>query len=82
MRKMRVGFLMLSLTVMWVAGARAQAPTGADLAAKANAAYSAKDWTEAARLYEQLANAEPENTRYWFRLGASAQSIGQHKKAL
>ena len=82
MRKMGIVFLMLLLTIMGVVAARAQEAASADVAAKANAAYTAKNWTEAARLYEQLANAEPGNARYWYRLGVSAQSGGRLEKAL
>ena len=82
MRKMGIVFLMLLLTIMGVVAARAQEAASADVAAKANAAYTAKNWTEAARLYEQLANAEPGNARYWYRLGVAAQSGGRLEKAL
>ena len=82
MRKMSIGFLMLLLTIMAGARARAQEAPSADAAAKANAAYTAKNWAEAVRLYEQLAIAEPGNARYWYRLGVAAQSGGRLEKAL
>jgi len=48
----------------------------------ANAAYQAKDWEKAATLYGSLAQSDPKNFRYWYRLGASEQNLGQNQKAL
>src|SRR5581483_2683311 len=48
----------------------------------ANAAYQAKDWTKAASLYANMAQAEPKNFRYWYRLGVAEQSLGEKQKDL
>ncbi|MFL6354314.1 MAG: TPR end-of-group domain-containing protein [Bryobacteraceae bacterium] len=51
-------------------------------AAQADAVYEAKNWSEAAKLYSDLANANPAVARYWYRLGVAAQASGQHERAL
>lgn len=48
----------------------------------ANSAYQEKDWPKAALLYDQLAHAQPESYRSWYRLGVCLQRTGQHQKAL
>lgn len=53
-----------------------------DTAAAANAAYQQKDWTTAAKLYGELAQANPKNPRYWYRLGVSQRATGQNEQAL
>ena len=50
-------------------------------AAAANAAYQAKDWANAELLYKKLAQAQPDNGRNWYRLGASLQATGKHEQA-
>ena len=51
-------------------------------AAQADAAYEAKNWSEATKLYSDLADANPSVARYWYRLGVAAQASGQHERAL
>ena len=48
----------------------------------ANSAYQEKDWPKAALLYDQLAHAQHESYRSWYRLGVCLQRTGQHQKAL
>ena len=55
---------------------------GQDNAAAANAAYQHKDWAAAAKLYGELAQTDPKNPRYWYRLGASLRATGQNEQAL
>jgi tetratricopeptide (TPR) repeat protein len=51
-------------------------------AAEANAAYEAKDWARAARLYEELSKEKDAPPRVWLRLGASLRSLGKYDEAL
>jgi tetratricopeptide repeat protein len=53
-----------------------------DAAAQADAAYQAKNWSEAIKLYSDLADANPALARYWYRLGVAAQASGQHERAV
>ena len=48
--------------------------------AQADAAYEAKNWSEATKLYRDLADANPAVARYWYRLGVAAQASGQHRR--
>jgi tetratricopeptide (TPR) repeat protein len=50
--------------------------------AEASAAYNAKDWTKAARLYEPMVKAHPEIPRLWFRLATSQQELGKLDQAV
>jgi tetratricopeptide (TPR) repeat protein len=55
----------------------------ASLTAEASAAYDAKDWAKAARLYEELSRKEPQSPpRVWLRLGAALRSLGKYDEAL
>ncbi len=51
-------------------------------AAKAEEAYQAKNWTEAARLYGAITTAQPNNVRAWYRLGASLHALGKQDEAI
>ena len=51
-------------------------------AKEANAAYEAKDWQKAVRLYEQITAEEPENPQSWYRLGTSLHNSGEETKAI
>jgi tetratricopeptide (TPR) repeat protein len=55
---------------------------GQDNAAAANAAYQQKDWRTAIKLYKELAEANPKNPRYWYRLGVARRATGQNEQAL
>jgi tetratricopeptide (TPR) repeat protein len=52
------------------------------LAADANAAYEAKDWAKAAKLYGELSKQENAPPRVWLRLGASLRSLGKYDDAV
>jgi tetratricopeptide (TPR) repeat protein len=52
------------------------------LAAEASAAYEAKDWTKAAKLYAELSKLPDAPPRVWLRLGASLRSLGKYDEAL
>jgi len=49
---------------------------------EASAAYASKDWQDAARLYQAIAETEPQNPRVWYRLATSLHEIGEQTKAL
>jgi tetratricopeptide (TPR) repeat protein len=50
--------------------------------AEANAAWEAKDWGRAAKLYEELSKEKDAPPRVWLRLGASLRSLGKYDQAL
>jgi tetratricopeptide (TPR) repeat protein len=52
------------------------------MAAEANAAYDAKDWSKAARLYAELSQSPETPPRVWLRLGASLRELGKYQEAL
>lgn len=49
---------------------------------EANAAYEAKDWARAAKLYEALSKEKDAPPRVWYRLGASLRALGKYEDAL
>lgn len=49
---------------------------------EADAAYQTKDWSRAARLYDQLTSADADNGRFWYRLGISLHGIGANENAI
>jgi tetratricopeptide (TPR) repeat protein len=50
--------------------------------AEANAAYEAKDWPRAAKLYQELAKEKDAPPRVWLRLGESLRSLGKYEEAI
>jgi hypothetical protein len=58
----------------------AQAQTEDPTVIAANTAYTAHDWPRAEELYGGLAKADPENGRWWYRLG-TAQRGNHHYEA-
>jgi len=58
---------LLCLLLLGPALLRAQGAAAAS-SAEANAAFEAKDWAKAARLYQELAKEHPEVPRLWIRL--------------
>lgn len=63
--------------------ARANPPDDkASPAKEASAAYESKYWQKAARLYQQIAETEPQNPRAWYRLAVSLHGIGEQTKAI
>lgn len=75
-------FVLAGASALPVSFSFARQSSPADQAAEASAAYDAKDWAKAARLYDALAQAHPETPRLWFRLGASFEQLGQYDQAL
>ena len=65
-----------------VASVAAQSQDSSEKAAAANTAYQAKDWARAEPLYQQLVQAQPDNSRNWYRLGVCLQGTGKHPRAL
>lgn len=78
----RCGCVMFLL--LWAAGISAAPQAGQvdSRAARAGAAYEAKDWAEAAGLYGELAKAPGAPPRMWFRLGVALRSLGRNEEAL
>ncbi|MBA3565160.1 MAG: tetratricopeptide repeat protein [Gammaproteobacteria bacterium] len=68
-------------TVCLLAGTIATAQPAPD-AAKADEAYQAEQWAEAAEAYETIAGVEPSNARAWFRLGVSRRETGEYAAAI
>jgi len=58
-----------------------QTPTAAQVATEAASAYDAKNWSEAAKLYRQIAETTP-NPRAWYRLGVSLNRTGEKDGAI
>lgn len=48
----------------------------------ADAAYTAHNWAVAENLYSSLAKQNPDNARYWYRLGVSQRGAGHLQTAL
>jgi tetratricopeptide (TPR) repeat protein len=74
--------LLIALSLVVWGGTALLAQQAIDVVSAADAAYKSKNWSEAERLYQQLTQSEPAVTRYWYRLGVSAQGQGDHQKAL
>jgi tetratricopeptide (TPR) repeat protein len=72
---------LLCLLLLSPALGRAQGAAAAS-SAEANAAFEAKDWAKAARLYQGLAKEHPEVPRLWIRLAEAQQQLGQPDQAL
>src|SRR4051812_26702482 len=80
---MKFSKLMLSICILISASSHADVGDALkEKAAGANVAYQAKQWDKAAPLYQQLAEAHPDDPRYWYRLGVSQQGSGHHQQAL
>jgi tetratricopeptide (TPR) repeat protein len=52
------------------------------ISASASAAYDAKDWENAAKLYGELSRSAEAPPRVWLRLGASQRELGRYGEAL
>lgn len=48
---------------------------------EAEALFQAQKWAEAARAFEAITKAEPNNGRAWARLGGSRHALGQYEQA-
>jgi tetratricopeptide (TPR) repeat protein len=75
-------FVVLAAPLILPSAAQPQTATPGATAEAANAAYQSKDWATAARLYEQLLQANPKTPRLYYRLGTSLEELGQMDKAL
>jgi hypothetical protein len=77
---MTFGMMVLSMVFFAssLAAQPAPPPTGGGLSimTEANVAYEARDWSNAARLYERVVATTPE-PRAWYRLGVSRRNGGQ-----
>lgn len=49
---------------------------------EADGMYQAQKWSEAARAYEAITKAEPDNGRAWLRLGVSLHQSGKYEQAI
>lgn len=81
------GPMQRSPAIVWVFTAlsciaSAQMPSASDLAATADKAYTAQDWGAAEAQYSVLVGQQPENARFWFRLGISARASKRYEMAL
>ena len=81
-KKMKTRNLSGVIFALTLASVSAFAQTSTNDAQAADAAYQAKNWTVAQSLYQQLAVANPNTLRYWYRLGVASQSAGQHQQAV
>lgn len=76
----RLAWLFLAVAL----GTSAQQDSNAGVLSKeANAAYEAKNWERAAKLYEELSKEmTTPPPRVWLRLGAAMRSLGRYEEAL
>lgn len=71
------------LSVVLSVGAWAQPAASPDPSqVAAEKAYSAQNWTEAEGLYSALTSQQPENARFWYRLGIAARADKHYDTAL
>jgi tetratricopeptide (TPR) repeat protein len=83
MNHVRFVILTILLATLFLRAPAAQQTSSNDaLAAEAAAAYDAKDWAKAARLYAQLAQSRESPSRVWLRLGVSQRELGRYDDAL
>ena len=79
---MRLSLIMCVSALMSLA-TYAQAPIAPDPAVSAaDKSYSAQDWGTAESQYSALVRKQPENARFWFRLGVSARANKHYDFAL
>ena len=77
-----VAFVVLAISSLSVSAAQQAASNTDALAAKAGAAYDAKDWAQAAKLYAELSQSPEAPPRLWLRLGAALRELGNYHDAL
>ena len=85
MRARKLGQLTLvlfCLAVLPIAAAQTQPIPSSPSAQHADALYQAQKWPEAAKAYEAITKAEPDNGRAWLRLGVSLHQSGQYEAAI
>ena len=73
----------IGLVVSIASRYEAQTQTGQPTTAtsQADALYKAQKWTEAAKAYEAITKAEPDNGRAWYRLGYSLHQTSNYQEA-
>lgn len=74
---MRLAFAVALLYSVLPVFLLAQSPKDA-----AEKAYASKNWAEAQRLYAELTKEQPDNARFWYRLGVSARGDKRFDVAL
>jgi len=72
--------LVLSIASEYEAQTQTRQPTTAT--SQADALYQAQKWTEAAKAYEVITKAEPDNGRAWYRLGYSLHQTSNYQEAV
>jgi hypothetical protein len=70
------------LSNSWHAQASAASPSSESGAAVADKAYSEHKWSSAESQYQLLTDQDPDNARYWYRLGVSARANRHYALAL
>ncbi len=74
--------LLLAISPLRVGAAQQAVSNNDALAAEAGAAYDAKDWAKAAKLYGEFSNSPDAPPRVWLRLGAALRELGKYQDAL
>ena len=76
---MRLAIAAALLSTIVPAAIRAQAPPPPDAAEQA---YASHNWAEAERQYADLTKQQPDNARFWYRLGVSSRADKHFDAAL
>jgi tetratricopeptide (TPR) repeat protein len=80
---MRLRFIIVCMFALVALAASAQAPSLEDPAvATADKAYTSQNWTDAESQYSALTKQQPNNARFWYRLGVSARGNKHYDVAL
>lgn len=74
LRSLLLGFVFLFVAIPVSAQATSTTP-------EADALFTAQKWNEAAPAYEALTKTDPNNGRFWYRLGYSLHSMGKYQEA-
>ena len=70
---------MIIMGVLGLCISAAQAPSSDS---EADVAYTQHDWAKAQKFYSSLTHEEPENARYWYRLGVCRRANKEYTPAL
>ena len=73
--------VLIFATVASATGVQLPGPNDS-LASRAAAAYDAKDWEQAAKLYAELSKQSEPPPRVWLRLGAALRELRQYDEAI
>ena len=73
--------MLMTMGALAPADSRSRDSSPADAAA-ASAAYELSDWAKAAPLYARLAEAQPDTSRNWYRLGVCLRHMGKNPEAM